>query len=154
MGFNEVQYMRQWWLILLLVGIDVVTVIAFVVALPQMQPGYILLMSLPLLAATALLWYSHLVTEVRYNGLFIRYVPFHLSFVEIPLADVQSVDAVTYNPIRDYGGWGIKYGKGGKAYNVMGNRGVKIVYSNGRHILIGSQKPEELAQAVRSVIWQ
>jgi len=55
---------------------------------------------------------------------------------------------LTYSPISDYGGWGIRYGSIGKAYNVSGNRGVQLELLNGERILIGSQKPEELAAAI------
>jgi hypothetical protein len=39
----------------------------------------------------------------------------------------------------EYGGWGIKYGKMGKAYNVSGNRGVQLEFTDGKRLLIGSQ---------------
>jgi hypothetical protein len=54
----------------------------------------------------------------------------------------------TYRPIRDYGGWGIRYGRNGKAYNVSGNRGVMLEFSHGQKLLIGSQKPGDLANAI------
>ena len=57
--------------------------------------------------------------------------------------------AVTYNPIMDCGGWGIRwYGARGKAYNVSGNRGVKMELNNGDLILFGSQRAEEFALAL------
>ena len=34
------------------------------------------------------------------------------------------------------------------AYNVSGNRGVQPVFSNGKRLLIGSQRPDELAAAI------
>ena len=37
----------------------------------------------------------------------------------------------------------------GKAYNVSGNRGVQLKLSTGNGLLIGSQRPEELAQAIQ-----
>ncbi|NVL91956.1 MAG: hypothetical protein HWN71_02845 [Desulfobacterales bacterium] len=55
---------------------------------------------------------------------------------------------MTYNPLKDYGGWGIRYGRGGRAYNVSGNRGVYLELSNGKSLLIGSLQPEELARAI------
>jgi len=93
-----------------------------------------------------------LVTEVRSDGLYIRFVPFHLSFRRIRLEDLVGFEARTYSPIREYGGWGIRFGRGGRAYNVSGNRGVRIDYATGRHILIGSQRADELAEAIRSVL--
>jgi hypothetical protein len=93
-----------------------------------------------------------LVTEVRRNGLYIRFFPAHLSFRRIPLEDLAQFEARTYSPLREYGGWGIKGGRKGRAYNVSGDRGVRLDYANGRHILIGSQRADELAEAIGKVL--
>ena len=58
----------------------------------------------------------------------------------------------TYDPIGEYGGWGIKYGKMGKAYNVSGNRGVQLEFADRKSILIGSQKPEQLDSAIEQYL--
>jgi hypothetical protein len=49
-----------------------------------------------------------------------------------------------------YGGWGIKRGIGGLAYNVSGNQGLQLVLTDGRKILIGTQKPEQFINAMSS----
>jgi uncharacterized membrane protein len=95
---------------------------------------------------------TRLITEVRTDGLYIRFFPPHLSFRRIPLEDLAGFEARSYSPMREYGGWGIKSGCGGRAYNVSGDRGVRIDYTNGGHILIGSQRADELAQAIRSIL--
>jgi uncharacterized membrane protein len=92
-----------------------------------------------------------LVTEVRSDGLYIRFFPVHLSFHRIPLEDLTQFEARTYGPIREYGGWGIKGGRENRAYNVSGDRGVRLDYADGRHILIGSQRADELAEAIGKV---
>jgi hypothetical protein len=99
----------------------------------------------------ALLWTARLVTVVRTDGLLVRFKPFHLSPKQIDLRQVESVESVTYSPLAQYGGWGIRYGRGGKAYNVAGNKGVRLRMSGGRRLLIGSQRPDELAAAIRQV---
>ena len=58
---------------------------------------------------------------------------------------------MTYRPIMEYGGRGIRFGRQGMAYNVGGNRGVKIKLKNGKQALVGSQKPEELQRALERV---
>lgn len=96
-----------------------------------------------------------LITEVRDDGAYIRFLPFHFSFKYIPFAAIRSYEVRTYSPIMDYGGWGIRYGLKGKAYNISGNRGVFFEFTEGqkvRKLLIGSQIPEKLAEAVRSGI--
>lgn len=91
-------------------------------------------------------------TEIRSDGLYIRFFPFHLSFRKIHLDELKRYEVRTYSPIKEYGGWGIRYGLKGKAYNVSGNRGVQLELLNGERILIGSQKPEELVKAINLAI--
>jgi len=96
----------------------------------------------------ALFWYARLITEVRRDGLHLRFIPFHRRWINIPFENVAGCAACTYKPLIQYGGWGIRRGLKGKAYNVSGNLGVQLDFVNGKHLLIGSQKPEELAQAI------
>lgn len=91
-------------------------------------------------------------TEVRSDGLYVRYFPFHLKYKKINPDDLTEYSARKYSPLWEYGGWGIKCGKGGKAYNVKGDRGLQLVFNNGKRLLIGSQKADELEQAMRSLI--
>ena len=95
---------------------------------------------------------AKLITQVSPDGLFIRWYPLHFSMKKIPLENVERVEALTYHPVKAYGGWGLRRGGGGRVYNIHGDRGVKIYYVNGGHILIGSQKPDELARAIESII--
>jgi len=88
------------------------------------------------------------VAEVRDDGLYIRFYP--LTHQKIPFEHIVHCEVRTYNPIREFGGWGIRYGKGGKAYNVSGNRGVQLDLVNGKRLLIGSGRPEELARAIEA----
>ena len=68
----------------------------------------------------------------------------------IPFADIRSVEARTYSPLKEYGGWGIRGWGQKKAYNVMGNEGVELKLSNSQQIMIGSQKAQELALALKN----
>ncbi len=96
-----------------------------------------------------LFFYSmRLVTEVRAEGLYYRFYPLHRRFHMLAFTDIAGCEAVTYRPIRDYGGWGIRFGARGKAFNVRGNRGVELALNDQSRILIGSQKPEQLAMAL------
>jgi hypothetical protein len=62
---------------------------------------------------------------------------------------VRSIEVVTYRPIADYGFWGIRSRRDGeKALTARGNRGVRIELTDGTRLLIGSQRPEQLARAL------
>lgn len=95
-----------------------------------------------------LFWYMHLVTEVRADGGYVRFVPFHLRWRRFAFEDIASCEARTYRPLREYGGWGIRWGPGGWAYNVSGNRGAQLVLRSGKRVLLGSQRADELAAAI------
>ena len=90
--------------------------------------------------------------EVRSDGLYVRFFPAHIRFKRFAAEDLTDCFALKYRPILEYGGWGIRFGKKGKAYNVSGNRGVQLVLKNGKRLLIGSQRPDELAEAINSIM--
>jgi len=97
------------------------------------------------------LFYSlKLITEVRKDGLYIKFFP--LSHRIIPFKNIIHCEAKTYRPIKEYGGWGIRFGRKGKAYNVSGNRGVQLELSDGKLLLVGSQRHEELALTINKII--
>jgi len=89
-----------------------------------------------------------LVTEVRDDGLYVQFFPLRVR--RIAFADIEQCEARTYRPLWEYGGWGIRWGFHGKAYNVSGNRGVQLTLTGGKRLLIGSQQADELADAVRA----
>ena len=93
---------------------------------------------------------AKLITEVRHDGIYIQYVPFHRTHRQIAFTEINEYRASTYKPILEYGGWGIREGRHGTAYNMSGNKGVQLVLNNNRRILIGSRRPEELYQAIHS----
>jgi len=98
---------------------------------------------LPLLFALA-----RLTVEVLADRVEIRYRPFVSR--TILLGSVVAAEAVTYHPVREYGGWGIKgWSRRKLAYNVRGDRGVLLTLADGRTVLIGSQRPDDLAAALR-----
>jgi hypothetical protein len=40
--------------------------------------------------------------------------------------EIESFKAMEYSPLKEYGGWGIKYGFIEKAYNVYANKEAKL----------------------------
>ncbi len=89
-----------------------------------------------------------LVIDVRNDGIHIKFFPIHLSFKHYSFETIAAYSVITYRPILDYGGWGIRYGSKGKAYNIRGNRGLLIEFKEGKHLMLGSQEPEILKMAI------
>jgi len=96
-----------------------------------------------------LLGVGRLRTEVRPDGLYVRFVPFTRQH-RFSWDEIVSAEARRYRPLLEYGGWGVRWSRSGKAYNVSGNRGVQLELAGGKKLLIGSQRPQALAMAIAS----
>ena len=88
-----------------------------------------------------------LVTEVLPNELSVAMRGLWRSY-RISLAAVQSVHAVTFDPVTDWGGYGVRSTARGKAFIANGNKGVELALKKGGVVLVGSQRPDELARAL------
>jgi hypothetical protein len=67
----------------------------------------------------------------------------------LPISGIRSYHVVEYRPILDYGGWGIRAGRNGvRMLSARGNRGVHLDLVDGTKLLIGSQRPDELAETL------
>jgi hypothetical protein len=62
----------------------------------------------------------------------------------IPLGNIQSVETLTFDPERDFGGYGIRSTHQGKAYLAGGHRGVRLKLVNHATLVLGSERPEDL----------
>ncbi|WP_136601547.1 hypothetical protein [Salinigranum halophilum] len=141
-AYREVQQFRQRLLWILLGGI----------ALLMLALGPVSWPGLAIIVVVATFLYSlRLETEVRADGIYLRMWPLHRSFRQIAWSDIKRYESKTYRPLRDFGGWGIRWAPGKIAYNVRGNRGVWLERTNGRSVLVGSQRVEELVTAVDEV---
>lgn len=67
----------------------------------------------------------------------------------IPFKNVVRAYARTYQPLAEYGGWGIRGEAGNRVFSMRGNEGVQLELRSGQKVLIGSGRPEELAAAIR-----
>jgi hypothetical protein len=94
-----------------------------------------------------LLYNMRLITIVDQRGIDLHMWPLRRRF--IPFMEIRSAMARDYNPIAEYGGWGLRLGRKGWAYNMRGRRGVQLELSKGLPVLIGSQRVDELAAAIQ-----
>ena len=160
--FHEEQQFRQPWLWLLLLVITACVIGMFAHGMytqlylgqswgdrPMSDSALVISAAFSFLisAGLTLLFYKlKLITEVGPDGVHIRFFP--LTRRKITFDSITSCKARTYRPIREYGGWGIRFSRKGNAYNVSGNRGVQLEFKQGRPLLIGTQRAEELAVAI------
>jgi len=97
----------------------------------------------------ALVWWSRLETTVDKTGITVRFRP--LWKCVIAFDDLQSCERKRYRPLVDYWGWGIRWTPWrGWAYCVSGDLGIQCALKDGRQILIGTQRPAELFDAIQA----
>jgi uncharacterized membrane protein len=159
--FTEKQYFRQPWLWLLLGSINVVLFYGVIQQVvfhhpfgnkPSSDDGLIIAAGVFLLVSI-LLAFVHLDTAIAVDGIYYRFWPFQFNAKKIPWEEVERAYVRQYNPLLEYGGWGLRLGIFGKgpAFNISGNMGLQIHYTNGKKFLLGTQKPEELEAILRQL---
>lgn len=156
--FRERQHFRQIWLWVVVLGVAAIFWSGFVAQVllgnsfgskPASDVQLSMLFGLMGIGLPLFFYRMSLTTVVQPGELQVRFWPFVLRPVRIPLHTLRNYERITYNPIRDYGGWGIRWGMKGKAYNVSGNEGVLLHFYDKKPLLIGSQRAGELFEAVR-----
>lgn len=159
--FSETQKFRQWWLWFLFAGIKgvmgffIVTQVLFGTPFGSSVVDNVLLLIgfLFMLVLSLLFFIMKLETRITDTGIAVRFYPIQLKFRNYKWEDIDQMYVREYAPLSEYGGWGIRYslvGKG-RAFNVSGRMGLQLVFKDGKKLLIGTNKPEDLIQ-VLSVI--
>jgi hypothetical protein len=90
-------------------------------------------------------------TRIDEKGVYYQYLPFHFSYRFLPWNTISKCYVRKYNAIFEYGGWGLKFSfrkKRGKSFTVKGNVGLQLLLTNGKHLLIGTQKKEEIQRTI------
>lgn len=143
-AFEEVQSFDQIWLWALM-GFELIVIL--VAMFSAGQPLWVAGIGLGAITLSmALLSSIKLITRIDEQGVHYRFKPFHFKVQTIPWEDIDQIHVRKYSPILEYGGWGIRFGRNGRAYNIRGNTGIQIVRKNGKRLLIGTQRPDEAAQ--------
>jgi hypothetical protein len=133
--------------IVLLVVLVVTTASVLIQVAEALTPGIALALLIPI-AVVALTLATELRLTVVSGAVRIRFFPLMTRTIE--KSAIAGIEARTYRPIREYGGWGIRFGLGGRrAYSISGNRGVELTLMDGKKVMIGSQRADELATVLR-----
>lgn len=148
--FKEEQRFTQLWLILIM-AVSLIVPIAIIAKEyskenSSMTINEFVFTCVALLASGAIIFIFKLTTRIDEIGIHYKFFPFILKFKIIKWSEIEKAYIRTYNPIGDYGGWGLKGGwskSKGKAVNVSGDTGIQLVLKTGKKLLIGTQKVNE-----------
>lgn len=154
--YREVQRPTQAWIWILLAmaaaGAWMTFILQVIIGIdPKGEPmsdlSAWIVMAVAGIALPLLFLSARLTVDVDPERLSLRYRPFLKK--ELQPGDIVKAYPRSYRPIIEYGGWGVRWTPWrGWAYNVSGGRGVQLELASGKKLLIGSQDPEQLHQAI------
>ena len=124
--FYEKQQFRQVWIWMILILILLILLIPIISGVFGVFLNIILLM-----IGYCFIWLFYsmkLITEIKKDGIQITFTPF-TNYI-IPFNKIRSYKIREYRPILEYGGWGIRFNRTGRAYTVSGKIGLQIELSN------------------------
>jgi hypothetical protein len=166
--FSETQMFRytwSWWLVLL-IAIFMLGMFGYALysqfilgepwgTKPASDTGLGIVASLTLLLILSIFLLFHfmkLKVEIDAVNIYYSYFPFVNKRKTISKKDVDKIRVRKYNAIWEYGGWGYRVRPGnGKALNVKGKWGLQIVFKNDKKLLLGTQTPQLMKDAVEEL---
>lgn len=159
--FYEKQQFRQWWIWLLLAGVNAPFVAGVIKQIGWRQPfsddpmtnTQLICATGTIVLLTIFIFSIRLETQIKPDGIYVRFFPFHFKYKHYPWSILIKSYVRQYSPIGEYGGWGLRrgaFGKG-KAFNISGNKGLQLEFTTGQKLLIGTNKPEELNMVLLSI---
>jgi hypothetical protein len=157
--FKETQRFKQLWVWILLVGINIfLSILVYFQFIEQTPLGNnpisdlgLILIQLTILLITLFIFILRLETEIREDGVYVKFFPFHLNFKGYKWENIEKCFPRKYKPIWEYGGWGLRgFGKY-KAYNVSGNEGLQLKTKDGISLLIGTKKTNEIKKILLNI---
>lgn len=142
--FTEVQKFSKWWMFI--IGATTIFPVAILIkedislqSLLGDNLGLLIVIALQIVLTVGFGLFK-LTVNVTDEGVEFRFFPFFVqkSFTWDEVKDARVLD---YGFV---GGWGIRlWTRYGTVYNTRGNKGVEFHLTNGKHFLIGTQRPDE-----------
>lgn len=154
--FEETQRFTQWWLWTLML-----IILATVIYIPLEQHaqeantgnsignvtfwiGFV-----AVIFAIIFLLSCKLQSRIDESGVTYQFFPFQLKERHIGWNEIENIEVRTYKPIMEYGGWGYRLGRKGKALNVKGNKGIQMYTTDKNSFLLGTQKPTDAEMVIK-----
>jgi hypothetical protein len=91
-------------------------------------------------------------TMVTRDDVTIRWGIFGLKVLRLKTVDITGAQTQDFAPLKDFGGYGIRYNGKVTAYYFRGSRGVKVTTNSGKQYLIGSDRAGDLLAVIKAVM--
>jgi hypothetical protein len=153
--FREIAIFVILW-VLQLIFLAILAVQLFSRKLPGVNPTsdtILILINLVLLILNLLLYSLKLKTVNNEKFISIKMSPYHIRERIFKWSEIKDMKVVKYDGVMDYLGYGLRYMPGkGWCYTILGEYGIRLTFTNGKKILIGTHKPKEVSQIIDDLI--
>ncbi len=105
-----------------------------------------------LVAIALTLSYGGFRTLVTRENIIVRMGMLGIRLLGLRTADIAAAGVHTFAPLKDFGGYGIRFNRDMRGYFLRGDRGVKVTTRKGKSYLIGSDHAERLEAVINAVI--
>jgi hypothetical protein len=147
--YEEIQKFNKGLLLFLqlITGALLITATTFLIFGVDMKEVGLAVLSASVICILISLAFTHskLITQIRTDGIYVSFPPFQTSFTKCKWENISRLYIRKYNPLKEYGGWGIRFGYKGRAYNISGNIGIQIVFTDNSQLLIGTNEADDIA---------
>ena len=168
--FNEKQYQKSWWKWMLMIGLNLMFIVGAIMQIGfgktfgdnPMSNTMLIIVTLLIILLSGVLLSSYLQTYINDEGVYVKYFPFHLKYKFFSWESIESAKVRGYNPLIEFGGWGIKRSKlrfnnfrikikSSICYTVSGSRGLELSLKNGKTVMIGTHSPNSLEETLEKL---
>ena len=146
-AYYEVQYFHWWVYLILILALAVVLMTwlflrgSFFATSGLAVVGGLLVIAMAILRMT---------TSIDERSLTVHFGWVPVLQENLLLSDIQEVRVCSYHPLKQFGGWGWRYGRDGThALTAKGTQGICLRLQDGRKFIVGSSKSEQLMEAMR-----
>ncbi|MFD2721439.1 hypothetical protein ACFST9_22180 [Hymenobacter monticola] len=141
-------FIRRWWPLLLAPAIVVATLWWLVPAKPNQAEWSAAVASVVVVLSIGLLLTLRLETRLDAAGVHYRLFPLQWAWRSRPWTEIAQAYVRSYDPLGEYGGWGLKGTSTNRALNISGDQGLQLELRDGSRLLLGTQRPAEITQAL------
>lgn len=162
--FKEQQGFKKWWAWLAVIAMNGLFIYAIVQQVilgkpfgSKPAPDFVLVVvEIFFLLLLLFVLQIKLKTRITDTGIYYRFFPFQFKETLIEWHELKDAYIRSYDSLYEYGGWGIRTGSArtGKAINTSAssNQGLQLQFNDGKLLLIGTRKPEEIQEIIDTII--
>jgi hypothetical protein len=141
-------YQNPFWVSLMTTLIPLIFIVTAV--LVWFEQPWLSVMSFIIAVVVAFMHGGQRVLVTRRN-ITVRWGMLGIPVCWVAMKDISMVEKREFSPLRDFGGYGIRYNGKMLAFYMRGNRGVKLTTTTGWKYLIGSDNVDALEAVINAV---